>query len=113
MHSPTEGTPIGPGDRRYGVYTARVTDIKDPDGQGRVKVVLPWSPDPGGKGYEVWARLATFNGGKNGRSWFIPEVNDEVLVAFEAGDPRFPYVIGGLWNGSDRPPESRDGAGKE
>ena len=50
-------------------------------------------------------------GGNNRGSWFIPDVNDEVLVAFESGDPRRPYVIGGLWNGSDAPPESMDGAG--
>ena len=37
------------------------------------------------------------------------QMNDEVLVVFEGGDPRRPYVIGGLWNGSDKPPESIDG----
>src|SRR4030095_2564426 len=44
-------------------------------------------------------------------SWFIPDVDDEVLVVFEGGDPRRPYVIGALWNGTDSPPESMDGAG--
>ena len=44
-------------------------------------------------------------------TWFIPDVNDEVLVAFEVGDPRKPYVIGALWNGKDRPPTAMDGAG--
>ena len=51
--------------------------------------------------YEAWARLATLMGGNNRGSWFIPDVDDEVLVAFEGGDPRRPYVLGGLWNGSD------------
>jgi uncharacterized protein involved in type VI secretion and phage assembly len=87
-----------------------VADIKDPDGQGRVKVMFPWSSEIGGERYEVWARLATFMGGKNRGSWFTPDSNDDVLVAFEGGDPRRPYVIGGLWNCSDRPPESRDAA---
>jgi uncharacterized protein involved in type VI secretion and phage assembly len=50
-------------------------------------------------------------GGNNRGSWFIPDVNDEVLIVFEGGDPRRPYVLGGLWNGSDSPPESMDGAG--
>jgi uncharacterized protein involved in type VI secretion and phage assembly len=50
-------------------------------------------------------------GGKRG-SWFIPDVDDEVLVVFEAGDPRRPYVIGALWNGRDKPPESMDGGGR-
>jgi uncharacterized protein involved in type VI secretion and phage assembly len=49
--------------------------------------------------------------GNNRGTWFIPDVNDEVLISFEAGDPRRPYVIGSLWNGSDAPPESMDGAG--
>ena len=77
----------GLGGRWYGVFPALVTDIKDPDGQGRVKVTLPWSPDTGGARYEAWARVATLMGGKNRGSWFIPDVNDEVLVAFEGGDP--------------------------
>ena len=97
--------------RLYGVYAAQVTDIKDPDGQGRVKVRLPWTPDDGG-GYEVWARLATLMGGNKRGTWFIPDQNDEVLVVFEGGDPRHPYVVGGLWNGKDAPPESMDGSGR-
>lgn len=96
----------------YGVYPALVSDVKDPESLGRVKVTLPWSPDNGGERYEVWARVATLMGGGNRGSWFIPDVNDEVLIVFEAGDPRRPYVIGGLWNGSDKPPESMDGAGR-
>jgi uncharacterized protein involved in type VI secretion and phage assembly len=106
-----ERTPAGLGGRWYGVHPALVSDIKDPDNQGRVKVTLPWSPDGGGGRYEAWARLATFMGGNNRGSWFVPDVNDEVLVAFEGGDPRRPYVVGALWNGSDSPPESMDGAG--
>ena len=103
--------PSGLGGRWYGAFPALVTDIKDPDGLGRVKITLPWSPDTGSDRYDVWARLSTFMGGNNRGSWFVPDVNDEVLVVFEAGDPRRPYVIGALWNGSDSPPESMDGAG--
>ncbi len=101
----------GLGGRWYGVYPALVSDVRDPDSQGRVKVTLPWSADTGGERYEAWARLATLMGGNNRGSWFIPDVNDEVLVAFEGGDPRRPYIVGGLWNGSDTPPDSMDGAG--
>lgn len=104
-------TPAGLGGRWYGVFPALVSDIKDPDGQGRVKITLPWSADTGSGRYEAWARLATLMGGNNRGSWFVPDVNDEVLVTFEGGDPRRPYVIGGLWNGSDAPPDSMDGAG--
>lgn len=103
--------PLGPGGLFYGVYCAMVTDIVDPDGQGRVKIKLPWAPDKKGNSFEVWARLATMMAGKNRGSWFIPEVNDEVLVSFEAGDTRRPYVLGMLWNGKDTPHESMDKAG--
>lgn len=106
-----ERVPAGLGGRWYGVYPGLVSDIADPDGQGRVKITLPWSPDTQGARYEAWARIATLMAGKQRGSWFIPDVNDEVLVAFESGDPRRPYVLGGLWNGSDDPPESMDGAG--
>jgi uncharacterized protein involved in type VI secretion and phage assembly len=106
-----ERVPSGWGGRWYGVLPALVTDIKDPDNQGRVKVTLPWSPDAQGARYEGWARLATLFGGNNRGSWFVPDVDDEVLVAFEHGDPRRPYVLGGLWNGRDAAPESMDGAG--
>ena len=104
--------PLGYGGRFYGVYPAVVVDIVDLDGQGRVKVELPWSPDAGGDRYDAWARHATLMAGDNRGSWFIPDVGDEVLVAFEAGDPRRPYMIGGLWNGQDRPPETMDPAGR-
>ena len=76
-----------------------------------MKITLPWSPDAQGSRYEGWARLATLMGGNNRGSWFVPDVDDEVLVAFEQGDPRRPYVLGGLWNGKDSAPESMDGAG--
>jgi len=107
-----ERAALGLGGRWYGIYPGLVSDIKDPNGTGRVKVKLPWVPDTGSDHYEVWARVATLMGGNNRGSWFIPDVNDEVLVAFEGGDPRRPYVLGGLWNGTDSPPQSMDGAGQ-
>ena len=103
--------PAGLGGRFYGVVPAQVTDIRDPDNQGRVKVKLPWAPDADNGNYAVWARVATLMGGNNRGSWFIPDVDDEVLVAFMFGDPSYPFVVGALWNGSDAPPESMDGAG--
>ena len=112
-HIVDERIPSGLGGRWYGVYPALVSDVKgDPDGLGRVKVTLPWAPDPGAERYEAWARIATLMAGNDRGAWFIPDAGDEVLVAFEGGDPRRPYVLGGLWNGQDKPPESMDGAGK-
>lgn len=98
-------------DRWYGVYPALVKDVRDPDGQGRVKISLPWAADPDGASYLSWARLSTLMAGNGRGTWFVPEVGDEVLVAFEAGDPRRPVVLGAMWNGSDKPPETMDGAG--
>lgn len=99
-------------DRWFGVYPALVVDVRDPDGQGRVQVKLPWAPDVEGAEYRAWARLTTLMAGGGRGSWFVPEPDDEVLVGFEAGDPRRPYVLGALWNGRDQPPETMDGAGR-
>lgn len=110
--STEERVPSGLGGRWYGVYPALVSDINDPDKIGRVKVTLPWSPDTGSGRYEAWARVATLMGGSNRGTWLIPDANDEVLIVFEGGDPRRPYVIGGLWNGNDKPPETMDDSGK-
>jgi phage protein D len=83
-----------------GVVTAIVTNNNDPEQLGRVKLKFPWLADD----YESdWARLVAPGAGPQSGVVFIPEVNDEVLVAFELGDIRRPYVVGGLWNGVDKP----------
>ncbi|HET8797747.1 MAG TPA: phage baseplate assembly protein V [Thermoanaerobaculia bacterium] len=102
----------GLGGKWFGVYPAVVSNINDPESQGRVKITLPWAPDTGSEKYDAWARIATLMAGGKRGSWLIPDVGDEVLVAFEGGDPRRPFVLGGLWNGQDAPPESMDSAGK-
>lgn len=105
---------LAPSDRHrlYGVYSALVTDVADPDGEGRVRVELPWVAEDDGAQARPWARLATFMAGADRGSWFIPEVDDEVLIAFVAGDPRRPVVLGALWNGVDAAPETMDSAGE-
>lgn len=97
-------------DRLYGAYPAVVIGIGDPEGLGRVKIALPSVPDGKGERYEAWARLATLMAGNNRGTWFIPDVDDEVLVIFEAGDPARPCVIGSLWSGRDTPPGTMDGS---
>jgi uncharacterized protein involved in type VI secretion and phage assembly len=107
--------PRGYGGRFYGAYPALVLDVVDPDGEGKVHVSLPWSPDANGASggsYAAWARLATLMAGDNQGSWFVPDVGVEVLLIFLGGDPRKPCVIGALWNGQDAPPQSMDGAGQ-
>ena len=87
--------------RITGVAVGVVTNNQDPDGLGRVKVRFPWLSDAD---ESQWARIAAPMAGKDRGVYFLPEVDDEVLVAFEHGDPRFPCVIGALWNGKDAPP---------
>jgi uncharacterized protein involved in type VI secretion and phage assembly len=94
------------GDQRkkiYGVVVGIVTNNQDPDKLGRVKVRFPWLSDTG---ESWWARIAAPMAGKERGFYFLPEVEDEVLIAFEHGDVRFPYVLGALWNGEDKPPET-------
>ena len=86
-----------------GVYSASVLDNQDPDGLARVRVRVSGLTDTIG-GSELWARVATLMAGRNRGTWFMPDVGDEVLVAFEGGELRVPYVIGALWNAKARPP---------
>lgn len=95
-------------DRFYGVTIGTVTNNKDEEGQGRVKVKLPRISDTD---ESYWARVLTPMAGKERGIYFLPEVDDEVLVAFDQGDVNFPYILGGLWNGQDKPPET-NGDGK-
>ena len=93
------------GGRIQGVVVGIVTNNQDPDGLGRVKVKFPWLSDVD---ESTWARIAAPMAGDQRGVYFLPEVEDEVLVAFEHGDVRFPYVLGALWNGKDAPPASND-----
>lgn len=86
--------------RIAGVVVGLVTDNADPAGMGRVKLKFPWLADD----YESdWARMTQLAAGPDSGACFLPEVNDEVLVAFEFGDVRLPIVVGGLHNGQDKP----------
>lgn len=89
--------------RMHGVAIGIVTNNQDPDGLGRIKVHFPWLSD---QNESFWARVSTLMAGIDRGSFFIPEVDDEVLVAFGYGDINEPYIIGSLWNGVDLPPET-------
>jgi uncharacterized protein involved in type VI secretion and phage assembly len=89
--------------KTQGVVAGIVTNNKDPDELARLKVKFPWFSDD----HETdWVRMTTFMAGGGRGSVFLPEVGDEVLVAFENGNINRPYVIGALWNGVDKPPET-------
>jgi len=89
----------------YGVVVGIVTNNQDPDGLARVKVRFPWLT---AEEESHWARVASLMAGADRGTFFLPEVDDEVLVVFEHGDVRFPYVIGALWNGVDASPRAND-----
>jgi len=88
-----------------GVAIALVTKNDDDEKLCRVKVSYPWHDQPR---ESYWARLSVPMAGDDRGVVMIPEVGDEVLVAFEREDLRFPYVLGGLWNGKDKPPVTND-----
>lgn len=97
-----------------GVVVGIVKSLEDEENLGRIQVYFPWLPEEsaeqeGQEGQEgqhrsYWARVATLMSGNRRGSWFMPEIDDEVLVAFEHGDVQHPYIIGFLWNGVDKPP---------
>jgi len=83
-----------------GVVVAQVSDARDPQHQGRVKLTFPWLSDDY---VSDWARTVQLGAAKDRGFYVLPEVGDEVLAAFEQGDIRRPYVLGGLFNGTDTP----------
>ena len=90
--------------KRYpGVVTGIVKDLSDPDGQGRIELIFPWLSETV---RSSWAPVASALAGKGRGAFFMPEIDDEVLVAFEHGDINHPFIVGFLWNGVDTPPES-------
>ena len=91
-------SPLEPGQT---MLVGIVTDNKDPKGWGRVKVKFPTLTEDHSSN---WARVVGVGAGPQRGFDCLPEINDEVLVAFEHGDIHRPYVLGGVWNGKDKPP---------
>jgi phage baseplate assembly protein gpV len=91
-----------------GVYYGIVTQNDDLDGPGgRVKVRFPWMPE-GDRDQSRWAPVAAPMAGERFGDYWMPEVNDVVVVVFLAGDLRAPVVVGGQWNEKDPPPEKNE-----
>jgi phage baseplate assembly protein gpV len=85
-----------------GVATGIVVSLDDPEGLSRVRVSYPWMHDSAPRSY--WARIAAPMAGPDRGLQYMPELGDEVLVAFDQGNLELPYIIGFLWNHDDRPP---------
>lgn len=86
-----------------GVAVAVVTNNQDPENLGKIKVKYPWRNN---EDESYWARMMTFMAGNEMGGYFLPEVGDEVLVAFENGDIDHPIILGALWSGKMKPPET-------
>ncbi len=90
--------------RRFnGVMVGTVREVSDPNGEGRVRVEFPWL---GGRSRSYWAAIAAPMAGRGRGAFFMPEVDDEVVVAFDRGDVNHPYILGFTWNGRDMPPST-------
>ncbi len=97
-----------PQERLPGVVTAVVTNSDDPQNWGRVKLKFPWMADDA---ESDWARVVAPGAGPEAGFAALPDVDDEVLVAFEHGDFSRPFVLGGMWNGQHKLPPAVEGAG--
>lgn len=96
--------PDGSAPRYYGVYPAIVTDIVDPDSLGRVQVKFPWLGSEG-ESVRAWATLVTPYADDDQGFEMIPSVDTQVVIAFEAGELRRPYIVGAAWNGREALPQ--------
>ncbi len=100
-----ETRPDGAGPRYFGLYPAIVTDLVDEQKLGRIEVKLPWLGKDGERDVRAWATLLTPYADAGQGHQFLPEKDSQVVVAFEAGDPRRPYIVGACWNGREALPE--------
>jgi type VI secretion system secreted protein VgrG len=87
----------------FGLTTAEVVNNVDPLNLGRIQIRLKDSPQ-GRPELEQFARYITPFAGNGRGIAFLPEIGDEVIVAFEEGDPEHPYIVGSVWNGADVSP---------
>ena len=95
--------------RFYGVTIGKVINLIDLMLLGRVQLQLPFIDD---LDLSPWARIAVPMAGALSGVAFLPQIGDEVLVAFEHGDVNVPYVIGSLWNGMAPPPPNLPDPGR-
>jgi uncharacterized protein involved in type VI secretion and phage assembly len=108
LPAPADGAAPG----YFGVYPAMVTDLVDPDSLGRIEVRFPFLGTDGDRDVRAWATLCTPYADANAGLQILPEVDSQVVVAFEAGNLRRPYIVGCSWNGQaalpDTPADAND-----
>jgi uncharacterized protein involved in type VI secretion and phage assembly len=101
--------PDGEGPRWFGLYPATVVDLVDPDAKGRIKLKFPMFGQAGSS-VTAWATLLSPYADQDQGFEVLPEVDSQVVVGFEAGDPTRPYIVGACWNGKRALPESAESA---
>jgi uncharacterized protein involved in type VI secretion and phage assembly len=94
--------------RHFGVYPAIVTDIVDPSSLGRIQVKFPWLGEAGADAVRAWATLVSPYADDDQGLEILPSVDTQVIVAFEAGDLRRPYIMGASWNGVEALPQAAE-----
>jgi uncharacterized protein involved in type VI secretion and phage assembly len=99
----------GSAGRYFGLYPAIVSDLVDPESVGRIEVSFPWLGEDGGD-VRAWATLLTPHADDDHGLMVLPEVDTQVVVGFEAGDLRRPYIVGACWNGREALPEAAQAA---
>jgi uncharacterized protein involved in type VI secretion and phage assembly len=101
LPAPVDGSAPG----YFGVYPAFVTDLVDPDALGRIEVRFPFLGTDGDRDVRAWATLCTPYADADSGLQILPDVDSQVVVAFEAGNLRRPYIVGCAWNGSAALPQ--------
>jgi uncharacterized protein involved in type VI secretion and phage assembly len=98
--------PVNDGQRPgyFGMYPAIVTDLQDPESLGRIEVKFPWLSADGEQDVRAWATLLSPYADADQGLQVLPETDSQVVVAFEAGDTRRPYIVGACWNGQEAMP---------
>ena len=97
----------GGANRHFGVYPAIVTNVVDPESLGRIEIKLPWlGRQAGGQTVRAWATLLSPYADNQQGIPILPTVGTQVVVAFEAGELRRPYIVGSCWNGREALPEA-------
>lgn len=92
-------------------YLATVVSLDDPESRNRVQVRLIAFDNADTQDAPLWARVVAPFAGSDRGVFFLPDVDDEVLVVFMNGDARFPLILGGLWNGNAQPPAAIESGG--
>ena len=84
----------------HSLHMGQVRDNADPDGRGRIKVLLH------ANNLEVWASVVVASAGNGYGVSCLPRIDEIVIVAFVT--PEQPMILGSVWSGQSSAPENAD-----